>query len=183
MPYHVVNHRTTPAQIQQRYGDVYIVDVTSRGADPWVRFSPFYPHGGIPVPFSAGYVSWSVEGIWQGLKVFECMDVDLSKFSITTMKGLKRSTRQYGPILGHRAGVTGEQLLSYVEARRALYLPSYSWILTHQLGDLLAALARMEQEKPVVLLDYETNCDLENTARPLSQAGLVKAYLEDRWPT
>ncbi len=41
----------------------------------------------------------------------------------------------------------------------------------------------MEQEKPVVLLDYETNDDIENTASPLSHAALIKAYLDNRWPT
>ena len=179
----IVNHRTSQAQIQQRYGDVHILDVTSKGGDPWIRFSPFYPHGDIPVPFSPGYVSASVEGIWQGLKVFESMDIDPSKFTITTMKGIKRSTRRYGNILGHRAGVTGDHLLSYVEARRTLYLPSYFWILAHQLQYLVQELARMEQEKTLVLLDYETNDDIENTARPLSHAGLVKAYVENKWPT
>lgn len=178
----IVNHRTSQAHIQQRYGDAHILDVTSKGIDPWIRFSPFYPHGDIPVPFSPGYVSASVEGIWQGLKVFESMDVDPSKFTITTMKGIKRSTRRYGNILGHRAGVTGDHLLPYVEARRALYLPSYSWILTHQLEDLLQQVVHLQQEKSVVLLDYETNDDIENTAKPLSHAALIKAHLEDRWP-
>lgn len=147
-----------------------------------MRFSPFYPHGDIPVPFSLGYTSASVEGIWQGLKVFESMDVDPSKFTVTTMKGIKRSTRRYGNILGHRAGVTGDRLLPYIEARRALYLPSYSWILIYRLEGLLQQLAHMEQEKPVVLLDYETNDDIENTAKPFSHAALIRAYLQDCWP-
>jgi len=44
--------------------------------EPWIKFSPFYPHGGIPVPFAPGYFSETVEGIWQGLKVFEKADGD-----------------------------------------------------------------------------------------------------------
>lgn len=183
MSYAIVNHRTSLALIQQRYGDAYVLDVTSRGVDPWIRFSPFYPHGGIPVPFSPHYISASVEGIWQGLKVFESMDVDTSKFTITTMKGIKRSSRNYGRILGHRVGVEGDHLLAYVEARRVLYLPSYHWVLTNCLQTLLQKLQQIAQEKAVVLLDYETNCDIENTAKPLSHAGLIKAYLEDQWPT
>jgi hypothetical protein len=118
-----MNHRTSQERLRQHYGDVFIVDVTSRGRDPWIRFSPFYPHGGIPVPFSPQYISSSVEGIWQGLKVFESKDVDISKFTITTMKGIKRSSRSYGRILGHRAGVEGDHLLPYVAARREIYLP------------------------------------------------------------
>jgi hypothetical protein len=65
-----------------------LIDVTSRGSEPWVRLSPFYPHGGIPVPFTPGVVSASVEGIWQALKVFERTDVDRRKLDVTTMTGL-----------------------------------------------------------------------------------------------
>ncbi|MGN0088780.1 MAG: DUF6939 family protein [Candidatus Limimorpha sp.] len=46
-----------------------MADVTSQARDGLVRLSPFYPHGGIPVPFSEGYTAACVEGIWQGLKV------------------------------------------------------------------------------------------------------------------
>src|SRR5262245_22655287 len=68
------------AQALRAQSDVVIHDVTSRGPEPWVRFSPFFPHGGIPVPFTAGRTAMSVEGIWQGLKVFASADVDESKF-------------------------------------------------------------------------------------------------------
>lgn len=178
----VQNRRTSVERIQQQYPDSLILDVTSRGPQPWIRFSPFYPHGNIPIPFSPGYSSASVEGIWQGLKVFERADIDPSRFHITTMKNLKRSVRTYGKVLGHRQGVTSEQLLAYAEARRTIYLPSYHWVLTHYLQDLLTDLQALEQERTVVLLDYETNCDLANLSRPLSHAGLIKRYLEGQWP-
>lgn len=73
MPYFIARRGTSPAMLQQRYGSARIIDVTSRSSEPWVHFSPFYPHGNIPVPLSPGYVGESVEGIWQGLKVFEKM--------------------------------------------------------------------------------------------------------------
>lgn len=180
--YIVASRRTSMEKLQQRYSEAFIVDVTSQGAQPWVRFSPFYPHGGIPVPFSPGYVSASVEGIWQGLKVFEQTDVNLATLQITNMKGIKRSVRKHGKVLGHRQGLTGEQLLPYVEARRTIYLPSYRWVLDHCLQDLLAELRVLEREKTVVLLDYETNCDVDNVTRPLSHASLIKLYLEGNWP-
>jgi hypothetical protein len=147
-----------------------------------MRLSPFYPHGNIPVPFSPGYTSASVEGIWQGLKVFERADVDPSRFAVTAMRGLKRSARAYGNVLGHRQGVTGEQLLSYARARRAIYLPTYHWVLTHCVQDLLADLEKQAVAQTIVLLDYEINCDLDDLSRPLSHAGLVKRYLEQQWP-
>lgn len=178
----VHSHRTSLEKIIKQYTDAIILDVTSHGFEPWIRFSPFYPHSDIPVPFSPGWVSMSVEGIWQGLKVFEQTDVDSSKFAITTMKGLKRSTRKFGTILGHRKGMTGDQLLAYLEARATIYLPSYRWVLEHRLQDLIAHLQELEREKIVVLLDYETNSDIYEVKRPLSHAGLMKLYLEGNWP-
>ena len=59
-----------------------------------VRLSPFYPYGGIPVPFSEGYTAMCVEAIWQGLKVFESADVDVDMFANDTMKNIKRTVRQ-----------------------------------------------------------------------------------------
>lgn len=182
MVFFVASRRVSANTLKRNYGNAHIIDVTSHGVEPWIRFSPFYPHGNIPVPFTSGVVSASVEGIWQGLKVFEHMDVDPSRFLVTTMKGIKRSARKYGKVLGHRAGVTGEQLFTYLEARWQIYLPSYHWVLDHCLQEELAALRRREQEKSVVLLDYETNCEIENSSRPLSHAGLIKCYLEGNWP-
>lgn len=176
------NRRTSLEKIQQRHPQAAIFDMTSRGPQPWVRFSPFYPHGGIPVPFSPGSFSASVEGIWQGLKVFEQADVDPGKFALTTMKNLKRSTRTHGKVLGHRKGIEGEQLLPYVEARRLIYLPAYHWVLEHALQENLLELKGIVQEQTLVFLDYETNEDITATARPLSHAGLIKRYLEDNWP-
>ena len=142
----VQSRRIALEKIGKQYADATILDVTSRGSEPWIRFSPFYPHGGIPVPFSPGLVGMSVEGIWQGLKVFEQADVDSSKFAITTMKGLKRSTRKFGKILGHRKGMTGDQLLAYVEARTAIYLPTYQWVLEHCLRRLAIRTDRHSQQ-------------------------------------
>jgi len=178
----VQNHRSSVEKLLQRYEDAAIIDVTSRGREPWIRFSPFYPHGSIPVPFSPGYVSASVEGIWQGLKVFEREDVDPSKFEIATMKRLKRSARTFGKVLGHRNGVAGNQLLPYGEARHAIYLPSYHWVLEHHLQAQLTALQQLGQAKTVIFLDYETNCDINDTTRSLSHAGLIQLYLEGKWP-
>ena len=137
---------------------------------------------GIPVPFTPGRTGASVEGIWQGLKVFETADVDPGKFDNTTMKRLKRTVRKFGKCLGHREGLGGERLLGYLEARKRVYLPTYRWVLENRLAEEVARLRRLVAEGPIVLLDYETNCDVEDLRKPLSHAGLVMAYLEGRYP-
>ena len=88
--------------------------MTSKADEPWVRFSPFWPHGNIPVPFSEGVVGTCVEGIWQALKVFESEDVDASKLHVTNMKGLKRTVRRLGGVLGHRKHPPLTQAVTFV---------------------------------------------------------------------
>ncbi|GHF86817.1 hypothetical protein GCM10018790_75390 [Kitasatospora xanthocidica] len=156
-----------------------IIDVTSKAPDPWVRLSPFYPHGGIPVPFSDGVTGESVEGIWQALKVFQDSDVDPAKLGVTTMKGLKRTVRRHGPVLGHRTGLHGDRLLPYETARRRIYLPAYRWILEHRVADLVELI---RSKNDVVLLDYTTNGDVTDPTSPLSHAALIQLHIEGRWP-
>ena len=72
--------RKKTENILKKYPNAIIADVTSQANDGLVRLSPFYPHGDIPVPFSEEYTATCVEGIWQGLKVFENEDIDISMF-------------------------------------------------------------------------------------------------------
>lgn len=37
----------------------------------------------------------------------------------------------------------------------------------------------MLQSKPVILLDYDTNDDIENPTKPLSHTSLLKIYIEN----
>src|SRR5262249_32980567 len=41
----VESRRKKPATIAKAWPDALVVDLTSKGEEPWVRFSPFYPHG------------------------------------------------------------------------------------------------------------------------------------------
>ncbi|MEU3570444.1 hypothetical protein AB0E96_18775 [Kitasatospora sp. NPDC036755] len=179
MPIHVAGRRRTTASLEAAFPGAEIIDVTSGAPDPWVRLSPFYPHGGIPVPYGEGVTSQSVEGIWQALKVFPDSDVDLAKLRVTSMRGLKRTVRRFGPVQGHRTGPHGDRLLSYEAARRRIYLPAYRWVLEHRVADLVE---RLRGKEHVVLLDHTTNGDVADPGSPLSHAALIRLHLEGRWP-
>ncbi len=168
--------------ILKKYPDATIADVTSRATDGLVRLSPFYPHGGIPVPFSDGYTAMCVEAIWQGLKVFESADVDVDMFANDTMKNIKRTVRRFGKPLGHRKGVNGTDLLGYIEARKQIYLPAYKWVLENKVANIIERLKEASKTRTIVLLDYTTNCDIDDPTKPLSHAFLVKAYTEELYP-
>ena len=166
----------------KRFPGAIIADVTSQATDGLVKLSPFYPHGDIPVPFSEGYTAASVEGIWQGLKVFEQEDIDLSLFANTSMKQLKRTVRKHGAVLGHRKGVHGTTILGYVEAKQLIYIPTYRWMLEHKAMYIIERLRQASQTKTIILLDYNTCCEVDDPTKPLSHAYLVKAYAEGLYP-
>lgn len=183
MQIHIQSRRRADSTLRRDHPSASIVDLTSRAGEPWVRFSPFYPHGGIPVPMSPGVCAQSVEGVWQGLKVFKDAGVDVSKFDVTSMKGLKRTVRRFGPVRGHAAGVASRELLAYRDARYQIYLPCYRWVLEHRLQAPLAELRRLAETSELVLLDYETNGEVDRLDKPLSHAALVRAFLMDAWPS
>lgn len=166
----------------KKYPNAIIADVTSHAKDDLVCLSPFYPHGDIPVPFSPEWTASCVEAIWQGLKVFEHADIDVGMFKNDTMKNIKRTVRRFGKPLGHRKGVNGTELLDYIEARKQIYIPAYKWVLEHKVQSIVEWLREASRSKTIVLLDYNTNCDVEDGSKPLSHAYLVKAYVEGLYP-
>ena len=178
----VDSKRKKTENILKKYPNAIIADVTSQANDGLVRLSPFYPHGGIPVPFSEEYTATCVEGIWQGLKVFENEDIDISMFLNDTMKGIKRTVRKHGRVLGHRKGVHGTEILGYVEAKHQIYIPAYRWMLEYRAMDIIERLRKASETKTIVLLDYNTCCNVDDETKPLSHAYLVKAYAEGLYP-
>lgn len=178
----IESKRKKPETILKKYPDAILADVTSGAKDGLVKLSPFYPHGGIPVPFSEGYTATCVEAIWQGLKVFERCGVDVEMFKNDTMKNIKRTVRRFGKPLGHRKGVHGTELLGYIEARKLIYIPTYKWVLENKVANIIDRLREASKTKTIVLLDYDTNADVENAKKPLSHASLIKAYVEGVYP-
>lgn len=178
----IESKRKKPTTILKKYPDAILADVTSGAKDGLRKLSPFYPHYGIPVPFSEGYTATCVEAIWQGLKVFEGCDVDVNMFQNDTMKNIKRTVRRFGKPLGHRKGVNGTELLGYIEARKLIYIPTYRWVLENKVASIIERLKEASKTKTIVLLDYDTNADVENAKKPLSHASLIKAYVEGLYP-
>lgn len=179
---YIESKRKSMKTLLKIYPNAKILDVTSKGDEPWLKVSPFYPHGEIPIPYSPNCFAISVEGIWQGLKVFELEDIDKTKFDVKNMKGIKRTVRKFGKPLGHRKGVNGIELLDYLTARKEIYLRAYGWLLDNKANETIQLLKAEAEKQDLVLLDFDTNGDIENTRKPLSHAALVKRYLEKKYP-
>lgn len=180
---YIESKRRSIKSISKKYPQVEIIDLTSKSIEPWVKFSPFYPHGNIPIPNSIYQVSRSVEGIWQGLKVFKDYDIDISKFEISSMKGLKRTIQKFGNPIGHRYGTSSNEILDYLTARKKIYLPAYNWVLENRLQELIQLLLEKATYNDIVFLDFETNEDIENITKPLSHASIVKTYIIEKLPS
>lgn len=178
----IASKRRKAENILKKHPEAILADVTSQAKDGLVKLSPFYPHGDIPVPFSPGWTATCVESVWQGLKVFEHANVDIEMFKNDTMKNLKRTVRRFGKPLGHRRGVDGTKLLGYIEARKEIYVPTYRWVLEHKVQNIVERLKEASRDKTIVLLDYNTNCDVDDGSKPLSHAYLIKAYIEGLYP-
>ena len=178
----IESKRKKPATIYKKYPGAILADVTSQAETRLKELSPFFPHYDIPVPFSDDYTVTCVEAVWQGLKVFEGSDVDVEMFKNDTMKNIKRTVRRFGKPLGHRKGVHGTELLDYIEARKLIYIPTYKWVLENKVAWIIEKLREASKTKTIVLLDYDTNADVENAKKPLSHASLIKAYVEGIYP-
>lgn len=183
---YIENKRRKIDGIRKLYPDADILDVTSSSTLRYAQLlSLFFPHGGIPIAGdSRGMTAKSVEGIWQGLKVFENEGICFDSFNNTTMKNLKRTVRMYGKPLGHQYGVYSKELLDYLSARIKIYLPSYKYVLENvdSVKEIVGRIKERSFTNDIVFLDYNTNTDYMNAKAPLSHAGLLKMYIEGCYP-
>lgn len=182
----IANKKRKMEKLQEEYPGAIIFDITSSSSYKGGQLlSPFYPHKNIPIPGdSRGMTAYSVEGIWQGLKVFENAGIDMHSFRNDTMKDVKRTVRKFGRPLGHQYGVYSKELLSYLDAKRLIYAPAYKYVLENvpEVKAIIEKIRQKAKECDIVLLDYNTNPDNRDASKPLSHAELVKMYIEGRYP-
>eukprot|EP00943_MAST-04B_sp_MAST-4B-sp1_P007547 g7547.t1 len=189
----ILSTRATAKQKLYKQNGYEIIDVTSKSSSSkWRQFSPFYSFSRpLKVPGMKKVKSCTVEGIWQGLKTFELEDgsfedIDVSKFQIKNMKGLKRTLRgksndnkKRKRVIGHKLGndiiegADGEN-----GARKKIYIPLYQKVLKERLNTLVEDLREKATNKKIALLDYLTNGDYM-VNKPLSHAALLKQYIID----
>ena len=55
-------------------------------------------------------------------------------------------------------------------------------MLEHKVPQIIERLREASKTRTIILLDYDTNADIENPKKPLSHASLVKAYVEGLYP-
>lgn len=151
------------------------IDVSSSGEPPLNQLSPFYPHGGIPIPGLDGQRADSVEGIWQGLKVIR------GKIAPRFFEG--GGQKRVGKPLGHQWG-DSKRLLGIVEARRKIYIPAYEWMLENRIDRVLLDefVSNAFRGVPQFFYDREDNGSIGKDA-PLAHASVLVDWLNRRIET
>jgi hypothetical protein len=147
-----------------------VIDVSSRAPLPYCYLSLFYPHGNIPIPGMPGKTADAVEGIWQGLKVFQG-HIDESYF-----RG--RGKKRRGKPEGHRYE---GKVIDYLQARQLIYVPSYHWMVYHAPHVLGTALMLLEEGwyQDLFFHDFETNPRIDDLSRPLAHAAVLVELLNE----
>lgn len=141
------------------------INVSSRGDSIYKILSPFAHHKSykIPVPGQEGIRADSVEGIWQGLKLFHGI-TDQSQFS---GRAKKRKGIPDAFLLGH-------EQIDYIEARHKIYQPAYLYHLVNNALPIIAEDLESKLQKGDVLMhDVEKNQYIDNPQKSYSHAALA----------
>lgn len=183
----VANRKRKKEGLIEEFGNAFFLDVTYSSDDEVLRtLSPMYPHGNVPVPFSSRkLVAKSLEGIWQGLKVFSNEGADFSWFCKFGDKGIKRVENLHGRgrILGHQQGIYEDRpLLNIIEARSYIYAPVYKWILKNNCKKAIDYIKQCLEKNDVVLLEAGNQADIRDVYTPLVHSELVRLFIEDLYP-
>lgn len=158
-------------------------NVSRYGPEPLRQLSPFFAHGGIPIPGRASRLllreltpeqlesdfldlfAHSVEGLWQGLKRIS------GETEESMLRGRARKRR--GIPEGHDLGY---RLLGYAEAKAVLYVPAYLFVLQHRATAAVDHLRALGEREDVCVVDVTFQPDAF-THKPLSHAQLVVDFL------
>jgi hypothetical protein len=148
-----------------------VYDVGSYAEYPLCTLSPYWPHGGIPVPGMPGTTSDSVEGVWQGLKWID------GKIAPRYFSG--QGCKRGGKPRGHRYG---DRLLPIVDAREKIYRVACEWMVDHRADpELLAGfLARSLAGQPQYFHDVSDNGNIGDPDEGWAHAAVLVQYLNRR---
>lgn len=139
-----------------------VIDLIGNQYSSLSILSPYYLHGGIPIPYSLSVCGKSVFDVWETLRVID--------------NGAQKKVAKF------RKGVGVNEYWDLAGARRNILIPVYGWMLENKVFKHIQYLRRMSTTTDIVILDKSTNCEIDNTDMPLSISYLLKSYLEGHGP-
>lgn len=181
---------TSDEELRQMYGeDALIAHISTDNTAHFRALHPTFPHGKIPIPGADATAEHrhaaSVEGLYEGMKVFSNATISYASMENTDMRNIKRyQSASKGQFQGYKEALNSNVLLNELQARQKLYLPAYKFVLdgaAHSyLEPLMDALA---QGKKVVLVDSKKQQHkISDEQHPISYALLIALYLKNEYP-
>lgn len=152
--------------VRKVFPGALVLDVTLGGA--MMKMDPGYPIGGVEIPgkFRKGL---SVNGVWEGLKVFEKKDGIDERWMVDERKvGKVRGCKSWGKLMGIRVReeVIGE------EDGKELMRELYEGLMKERFGRVLEGIRKEAEKRVVVLLDYKDESD-----RPFNHVEVLKELI------
>ena len=144
-----------------QYNNAIVIDVTNRSS----LFSPYYPHGGIPVPNTPNLYLSSVYGVWKELCVINHDSCESKRSNLLFQKGAFIN-----------------EYWTHIEARREIFIPLYCWMLENKVYNAVEYLRKHALTKDIVIIDKTVNSNINNIDESLSSAFLLKSYIEGKDP-
>lgn len=150
-----------------KYKNEIIVDLTTiQNGNKFNKLSPYYPHGGIPIPNTPNLQLDSVNEVWQ--KLYD--------------KGNERNKDDVCKSIRFKKGLHINEYFTYVEARQKIFIPIYCWMLENKAYKIIENLRKLLLFKAIVIIDRSINENIDDINKPLSCAFLLKAYIEGKEP-
>ena len=136
---------------------------------PYRTLSPFYVHGGIPVPGLPGKTSDTVEGIWQGLKVIRG-EIGASV--------VPRAGPKSGVVRSRRATAMARNCWAWSRpgTRSTVSPMSGSWRTGSTRALINQFVDQARQGRPQYFYDMGDNGDINDPEMPLAHASLLAQY-------
>jgi hypothetical protein len=150
-----------------------VFDIRATAEQPWCRLAFDYQHGGIPVPGYHGMRADSVTGTMEALKLVGPVEA-VGRINLGYLSGAGRV--RHVPE-GHRCSgyhYRGRPV-GLGTARVNILVPSYLWVLSNQVADVVCELRRIAKSRTAGLFDGDSP-DILSDER-LSAAALLAAYL------
>lgn len=147
------------------------MNVGGNASYPYKLFSPFTfsQQFRVPVPGQEGMFSFSVENIWQGLKIID----GLPDFSLFTLEPKKRK----GHVQGH---LFKKDILGYIDARKEIFQPAYFYYLDKHVSlELKEEVVNKGLNGGLAFFDIIKNVEITNPSTPLAHSYFVALYFNE----
>eukprot|EP01095_Lingulamoeba_sp_RSL-Kostka_P012761 TRINITY_DN5100_c0_g1_i1.p1 TRINITY_DN5100_c0_g1~~TRINITY_DN5100_c0_g1_i1.p1 ORF type:complete len:357 (-),score=117.82 TRINITY_DN5100_c0_g1_i1:162-1232(-) len=183
--------RKNHESIKRIYGNYLMTyDITKGSTSTFSYLSPSYPHKKILIPGTNNKYASSVEGLYEGLKIFENDGIKIKCLINRKSQITKRyETEETGKFIGWRLGIDADEdceiITEEVLARYHLYVKPYLNILKNdpqaqeEINNIKESMKRFPSFKFVLLINNKDfTYDWKDCSAPINHASIIRDYIK-----